>query len=104
MMKLSTYTENAFKLLNEGKIDEEVFNAMLDQADEFTEPDEESESENENKENPLKTIKKAISEAFDNSDCPLEFETALSTIYIQQQIFDWDSFKNLVQKIIGYTF
>lgn len=40
MMKESRYYENAFKLLNEGKIDEDVFNAMLDQADEFTEPDE----------------------------------------------------------------
>ena len=40
MMKESRYYENAFRLLNEGKINEEVFNAMLDQADEFTEPDE----------------------------------------------------------------
>lgn len=40
MMKESRYYENAFKLLNEGKIDEDVFNAMLEQADEFTEPDE----------------------------------------------------------------
>lgn len=40
MMKESRYYENAFRLLNEGKIDEDVFNAMLDQADEFTEPDE----------------------------------------------------------------
>lgn len=40
MMKESRYYENAFRLLNEGKIDEDVFNAMLEQADEFTEPDE----------------------------------------------------------------
>ena len=40
MIKESRYYENAFRLLNEGKINEEVFNAMLDQADEFTEPDE----------------------------------------------------------------
>ena len=40
MMKESKYYENAFRLLNEGKIDEDVFNAMLDQAKDFTEPDE----------------------------------------------------------------
>ncbi len=40
MMKASKYYENAFRLLEEGKIDEEVFNAMLDQAEDFTEPDE----------------------------------------------------------------
>jgi hypothetical protein len=38
-MKESKYYENAFKLLEEGKIDEEVFNAMLNQANDFTEPD-----------------------------------------------------------------
>ena len=44
MMNRNEYFENAFKLLNEGKISDEAYDAMIMNADSFCDEDEDAEN------------------------------------------------------------